>query len=71
MKLEMLEDVLNHIRINHYFCCHGQADHLLVSFCNTIQGIEITVCDTAHNYQSRHFLYEDMVDELMKMREEN
>lgn len=70
MKLEMLEDVLNHIRTNHYFCCHGQADHLLVSFCNTFQGIEITVVDM-NNYQSRHFLYQDMVDELMKMREEN
>lgn len=70
MKLEMLENVLNHIRINHYFCCQGQADHLLVSFCNTSQGIEITVHNT-NNYQSEHFLYEDMVDELMKMKEEN
>lgn len=70
MKLEMLEDVLNHIRVNHYFCGHGQADNLLVSFCNTSQGIEITVHDM-HSYQSRHFLYEDMVDELMKMKEEN
>ena len=61
--LEMLEDVLNHIRVNHYYCVHGQADHLHVSFCNTMQGIEITVIDM-NTYQGRHFLYSDMVKEI-------
>lgn len=70
MELEMLEDVLNHIRVNHYYCVHGQADHLHVSFCNTMQGIEITVLDT-QIYQAQHFLYADMVEELMKQRGEN
>ena len=67
MKLEMLEDVLNHIRVNHYYCCHGQAEHLGVSFCNTSQGIEITIIDM-NTYQSRHFLYKDMVEEITELR---
>ena len=70
MKLEMLEDVLNHIRVNHYYCTHGQADHLLVSFCNTMQGVEITVIDT-NTYRWQHFLYSDMVKEILELREEN
>ena len=70
MELEMLEDVLNHIRVNHYYCVHGQADHLHVSFCNTMQGVEITVIDM-NTYQGRHFLYSDMVKEISELREEN
>lgn len=70
MELEMLEDVLNHIRVNHYYCVHGQADHLHVSFCNTMQGIEITVLDT-RTYRAQHFLYMDMVEELVELRKEN
>ena len=67
MELEMLEDVLNHIRVNHYYCVHGQADHLHVSFCNTMWGIEITVIDMNTN-QGKHFLYDDMVNELKQLR---
>ena len=70
MKLEMLEDVLNHIRVNHYYCVHGQADHLHVSFGNTMRGVEITVIDM-NTYQTRHFLYSDMVKEILELREEN
>lgn len=70
MELEMLEDVLNHIRVNHYYCIHGQAGHLHVSFGNTIQGVEITVIDM-NTYQGRHFLYSDMVKELAELRKEN
>lgn len=70
MELEMLEDVLNHIRVNHYYCAHGQADYLHVSFCNTIQGIEITVLNT-RTYRARHFFYKDMVKEILELREEN
>ena len=69
MELEMLEDVLNHIRVNHYYCVHGQADHLHVSFCNTMQGIEITVIDT-NTYYSQHFLYNEMVKEILELRRE-
>lgn len=67
MELEMLEDVLNHIRVNHYYCVHGQADHLHVSFCNTMQGIEITVIDM-NTYQHQHFLYNKMVEEILELR---
>ena len=69
MNLEMLEDVLNHIRVNHYHCAHGQADHLHVSFCNTMQGIEITVIDM-NTYRSQHFLYDEMVEEILELRKE-
>ena len=69
MKLEMLEDVLNHIRVNHYYCVHGQADHLRVSFCNTMRGIEITVIDM-NTYHSQHFLYDEMVKEILQLRGE-
>lgn len=69
MELEMLEDVLNHIRVNHYCCAHGQADHLHVSFCNTMYGIEITVLDT-RTYRAQHFFYGNMVKELMELRKE-
>ena len=70
MGLEMLEDVLNHIRVNHYGLLHGQADHLHVSFCNTMWGIEITVIDM-NTYQAKHFLYDDMVNEILELRKEN
>lgn len=70
MELEMLENVLNHIRVNYYYyCAYGQADHLHVSFCNTMLGIEITVIDM-NTYQGRHFLYSDMVKEISEMRGE-
>lgn len=69
MELEMLEDVLNHIRVNHYYCAHGQTDHLHVSLCNTMQGVEITVIDM-NTYQGRHFLYGDMVEEILELRGE-
>lgn len=69
MKLEMLEDVLNHIRVNHYYCVHGQADHLHVSFCNTMRGVEITVIDM-NTYRGQHFLYNEMVREILELRGE-
>ena len=67
MELEKLEDVLNHIRVNHYGLLHGEATHLHVSFCNTMAGIEITVIDM-NTYQGKHFLYDDMVNELKQLR---
>lgn len=67
MKIEMLEDVLNHIRVNHYYCVHGQADHLHVSFCNTMQGVEITVVDM-NTCRSQHFFYNEMVEEILELR---
>lgn len=67
MELEMLEDVLNHIRVNYYYCAHGQASHLRVSFYNTTRGIEITVIDM-NTYQSQHFLYDEMVKEILELR---
>lgn len=69
MELEMLEDVLNHIRVNHYYCAHGQAEHLHVSFCNTMLGIEITVIDM-NTYRSQHFFYNEIVEEILKLRGE-
>ena len=69
MELEMLEDVLNHIRVHHYYCIHGQADHLRILFCNTMQGIEITVIDM-NTYHSQHFLYDEMIEEILELRGE-
>lgn len=69
MDLEMLEDVLNHIRVNYYHCIHGQTDHLRVSFCNTMRGVEITVIDM-NTYRSQCFLYDEMVEEILELRGE-
>lgn len=69
MQLEMLEDVLNHIRVNHYYCVHGQADHLHVSFCNTARDVEIIVVDM-NTHRSQHFFYNEMVEEILELRGE-
>lgn len=71
MKLTDLENVLNHIRVNHYHCLADQADHLEVAFINTRgrRDVDIIIFDTSRYGISKTFNYTETLEELKKLQE--
>ena len=62
MKLIELENVLNYIRVNHYYC---DAENLAVSFRNGFDDVIIRVTDMK-TYRSQEFNYKEILKEFQK-----
>ena len=71
MKLTDLENVLNHIRVNHYHCLDDQADHLQVAFINTCgrRDVDIMIFDSSRFGISKTFNFTETLEELKKLQE--
>ena len=70
MKFVDLEDVLYHIRVNHYGLCEDDAGHLDVAFVGRWGNgdINIVVIDHAHYGTSRSFSYKETLAELRELQ---
>lgn len=71
MKIADLENVLNHIRVNHYGVLADDADHLEVAFINTRGRIDvdILVFDNSRYGTTKTFRFSETLKELKKLQE--
>lgn len=71
MKLEMLEDALNYIRVNYYGLFHGDADCLRVRSIREIGTDYFIIIDNTNTNKWKSFNLTEIVNELEQKRKED